>query len=452
MACPPLRRFLLSPCRVRRLAPPALLHALWSRHSPFLSALCAEDGSADDSWVLWVVLAAVFVVVVIAVGVGYKKWGGGKASTPKPAPVPTNTDVEAGTGKKPQSVAGSSVPAHVRAASDAAANAQGVVNSFSQFSQDLGSKMSYVFPLGVLACGASVGMDASAHLPLRTLPQQQLQPPCGWLSQHELCSHQEVRLPRGALRCDPLFSRLHACTVARSDPSIGSFLDGDESWTISADQITVDERIGGGAFGMVFRGTYAGSTVALKQLFADIANPAQLNELRAEATLLSQLHHPNVLHFYGVCPRGRDIYLVTEFCPASVLGYLMDQHADHSLGMILALALQVARVRWLAGGWAAGSVVVSHALTRGIALQGMRYLHSKGVIHRDLKPDNLLLTAAGQVRVCDFGLARVQASHSMTVNKGTPAYMAPYVAVGAVACSVAGCRVLTPVMRCCLAQ
>jgi len=82
----------------------------------------------------------------------------------------------------------------------------------------------------------------------------------------------------------------------------------------------------------------------------------------------------------------------------------------------------------------------------------MRYLHSKGVIHRDLKPDNLLLTAAGQVRVCDFGLARVQASHSMTVNKGTPAYMAPYVAVSAVACSVAGCRVLTPVMRCCLAQ
>lgn len=55
----------------------------------------------------------------------------------------------------------------------------------------------------------------------------------------------------------------------------------------------------------------------------------------------------------------------------------------------------------------------------------MRYLHAKGVIHRDLKPDNLLLTASGHVRVCDFGLARVQASHSMTVNKGTPAYMAP---------------------------
>ena len=58
-------------------------------------------------------------------------------------------------------------------------------------------------------------------------------------------------------------------------------------------------------------------------------------------------------------------------------------------------------------------------------VQGMRYLHSKGVIHRDLKPDNLLLTSSGEIRVCDFGLARVQASGSMSVNKGTPAYMAP---------------------------
>lgn len=208
-------------------------------------------------------------------------------------------------------------------------------------------------------------------------------------------------------------------------------VNGDMSWTISPDQITVDERIGGGAFGIVYRGTYSGSVVALKQLFADMANAQALNEvsvawgmllficafagrdddplglvgcvcacapagaatlqLKAEATLLSHLHHPNVLHFYGVCCRGKDVFLVTEFCPASVLNYLMDPQADHSLPMILTLALQTAR--------------------------GMRYLHSKGVIHRDLKPDNLLLTAAGQVRVCDFGLARVQISRSMTVNK-----------------------------------
>ena len=58
----------------------------------------------------------------------------------------------------------------------------------------------------------------------------------------------------------------------------------------------------------------------------------------------------------------------------------------------------------------------------------MRYLHSQGIIHRDLKPDNLLITDDGFIRVCDFGLARVLHSKSMTTNKGTPAYMAPCVA------------------------
>ena len=60
-------------------------------------------------------------------------------------------------------------------------------------------------------------------------------------------------------------------------------------------------------------------------------------------------------------------------------------------------------------------------------LQALQYLHSQGVIHRDLKPDNCLLTASRAVRVCDFGLARWATSRSMTGNKGTPAYMAPEV-------------------------
>lgn len=164
-----------------------------------------------------------------------------------------------------------------------------------------------------------------------------------------------------------------------------------QAWTIPADQITIEERVGGGAFGLVWRGTYAGSPVALKQLFSGMADPSNVAEvrvpasvlyctvlwcmwvplppparvhlglsaythrrtpppsgshsqLRVEATLLSQLHHPNVLHFYGICPRGNEVFLVTEFCPASVLSYLMNPNADHGLHNIAALALQVARV------------------------------------------------------------------------------------------------------------
>ena len=206
------------------------------------------------------------------------------------------------------------------------------------------------------------------------------------------------------LTCSPLRC-LSGCVPRPHSSRSGAFplVPETVSWMIPASHVTVSGRVGGGAYGAVFRGTFSGSDVALKQLHADMSDAGSWNALRVEASLLSMLRHPHVLHFYGVCAKDGAIFLVTEFCPISLLNFLMDPASDSSLPTCVEVAVQVAR--------------------------GMRYLHSEGIIHRDLKPDNLLLTGGGVIRICDFGLARKQVAHSMTANKGTPAYMAPYVVV-----------------------
>lgn len=176
-----------------------------------------------------------------------------------------------------------------------------------------------------------------------------------------------------------------------------------EAFSIPFEQLTLEEKVGAGGAGQVWRGSYGGARVAMKQLFSSMIDATDVAEVRIEASLLSQLRHPHVVQFYGVSINGADIYIVTEFCESSLQEWLADKTTDFSLRRVLELADETA--------------------------QGMAYLHSRGVIHRDLKPENLLLTTRGKeghIRIIDLGLARVaMAGQSLTVNKGTPHYMAP---------------------------
>ena len=65
-------------------------------------------------------------------------------------------------------------------------------------------------------------------------------------------------------------------------------------------------------------------------------------------------------------------------------------------------------------------------------IQGIQYVHTKGVLHRDIKLDNILLTSEGDVKICDFGVSKIIASKSQlqTEQCGTPAYIAPEVFKG----------------------
>lgn len=94
--------------------------------------------------------------------------------------------------------------------------------------------------------------------------------------------------------------------------------------------------------------------MALKQFYSIMMQPGAIEELRREAALLSQLRHPNVLRFFGVASHGEDLYIVTEFCPGSLQGWLEVPANSSDLRAVVQVALDVAR--------------------------GMRYLHGRGVV------------------------------------------------------------------------
>lgn len=202
-------------------------------------------------------------------------------------------------------------------------------------------------------------------------------------------------------------------------------------------QVSLEKKVGAGGSGQVWRGRYQGTVVALKQLYSHMLDPEDIDEFKKEASLLSKLRHPHIVHFYGVAVGGNDVYLITEFCPrytqAVVSVWLHTSDCPPCLcSTTPTFALHLLSCSSLQQYLRArrGKPVDRMAfvgLLKQIAL-GMSYIHSKGVIHRDLKPENVLLNSAGEVRIADLGLARViKEGTAMTVNKGTPEFMAPYV-------------------------
>ncbi|KAK2956005.1 putative serine/threonine protein kinase [Blattamonas nauphoetae] len=163
------------------------------------------------------------------------------------------------------------------------------------------------------------------------------------------------------------------------------------------------KKIGTGGFGEVFSGKYEDRPVAWKKLLNTV-DPEGLKEFYREASLMSQFRHRNVVFFYGYTAPP-DMRIVMEFANrGSLHHYIHNVRLKMDMTLLFDFAEQVAA--------------------------GMAYLHSKRMIHKDLKPLNVLLTedAPGQIRclISDFGLSKI-AKHSQTlvVRKGTMQYTAP---------------------------
>ncbi|XP_047077263.1 uncharacterized protein LOC124687531 isoform X2 [Lolium rigidum] len=161
-------------------------------------------------------------------------------------------------------------------------------------------------------------------------------------------------------------------------------------------------ELGSGAFGTVFHAKWKGSDVAVKRIWA---SEEQRTDFWNETSILASLHHPNLVSFYGVVLDGPEgsVGTITEYMDGgSVRQALQKKLFDRCRRLVIVM---------------------------DIAL-GMQYLHGKGIVHFDLKCDNLLLNRSNAQRpvckVADFGLSKVK--HQPLISggvRGTLPWMAP---------------------------
>ncbi|KAL8147084.1 hypothetical protein AgCh_004706 [Apium graveolens] len=198
-------------------------------------------------------------------------------------------------------------------------------------------------------------------------------------------------------------------------PLESSFNDFDISslQIIKNEDLEEQKELGSGTFGTVYHGKWRGSDVAIKRIkkscFAGRSSEQErlTIEFWREAEILSKLHHPNVVAFYGVVQDGPGGTLATvaEFMVDGSLRHVLlrkDRHLDHRKKLIIAMD----------------------------AAFGMEYLHSKNIVHFDLKCDNLLVNLKDPSRpickVADFGLSKIKRNTLVSGGvRGTLPWMAP---------------------------
>ncbi|KAF5385865.1 hypothetical protein D9615_002457 [Tricholomella constricta] len=167
------------------------------------------------------------------------------------------------------------------------------------------------------------------------------------------------------------------------------------------------ETIGKGAYGSVHKGEHipTGNVVALKIInLDDKSGSDDVGDIQREVALLTQLRDaPNVTKYYGCYMDGPRVWIVMELAQG---------------GSVLSL-MKASRNGCIEEKYV--SVIVREVLV------GLSYLHKVPVIHRDIKAANILVTAAGKVVICDFGVSALLATSSSKRNTltGTPHWMAP---------------------------
>ncbi|KAK9823151.1 hypothetical protein WJX72_000639 [[Myrmecia] bisecta] len=168
------------------------------------------------------------------------------------------------------------------------------------------------------------------------------------------------------------------------------------------DNYHVVELVGEGSFGKVYKGRrkFTGQITAMKFIMKHGKSEKDIKNLRQEIEILRNLRHENIIQMLDAFETKTDFCVVTEFGHGELFEILED---DQSLP----------------------EEVVQHIAKQ--LVRALHYLHSNRIIHRDMKPQNILIGANGVVKLCDFGFARAMSCNTMVLTsiKGTPLYMAP---------------------------
>ncbi|ELP87947.1 interleukin-1 receptor-associated kinase, putative [Entamoeba invadens IP1] len=173
------------------------------------------------------------------------------------------------------------------------------------------------------------------------------------------------------------------------------------------DKLIEEKEIGHGSFGIVYKGIYRGNCVAIKKM-KEIKNDD--DEFEKEVNMLDKFRSDFIVHFYGAVFIPNKVCMVTEFGLYGSLQDLMKHKTSEKVEMKFRIKILVD------------------------AAKGIIYLHENGVLHRDIKPDNILMFSMDffekvNAKLTDFGSARsvnlLMTNMTFTKNVGTPTYMAP---------------------------
>eukprot|EP00400_MALV-I_sp_L67-5_P001271 gene1271-1132_t len=166
----------------------------------------------------------------------------------------------------------------------------------------------------------------------------------------------------------------------------------------------LDKKIGKGSFAAVWKGhrvENAGDVVAIKVISRQTVH--ETTQLKQEVSVLKQIHHPHIVRFRDLKKSAGHFYLILEYCSGGDLAKFIRTRGCVSEDIAMPLLTQLA--------------------------DGLRVLHSQNFIHRDLKPQNILLTDESDypvLKIADFGFARALMPQDMAATIcGSPLYMAP---------------------------
>jgi serine/threonine-protein kinase len=167
----------------------------------------------------------------------------------------------------------------------------------------------------------------------------------------------------------------------------------------------INGELGRGAMGVVYKASdpTIGRTVALKTMRLDVHGldaGEMVRRFKNEARAAGVLNHPNIVTIYDAGEHEGILYIAMEFIEGTTLQALLEQTRILDAEQVLHFAREVAK--------------------------GLDYAHAKGIVHRDVKPANIMITAHGGVKIMDFGIAKAGGSMTSTGQVlGTPNYMSP---------------------------
>eukprot|EP00826_Nyctotherus_ovalis_P035294 TRINITY_DN301_c0_g4_i1.p1 TRINITY_DN301_c0_g4~~TRINITY_DN301_c0_g4_i1.p1 ORF type:complete len:485 (-),score=132.32 TRINITY_DN301_c0_g4_i1:42-1496(-) len=170
----------------------------------------------------------------------------------------------------------------------------------------------------------------------------------------------------------------------------------------------IGRLLGMGAFGKVNLGMHklTGKLVAIKSIKKEyLSDEASKQKVLQEYSILKHLRHPNVIRLHESFETDKHILIVTEMCSGGDLLNYVKQRKKLPEDTAKLVFKQL--------------------------IKGLQYCHAQGVVHRDIKLDNILLNSSGELKICDFGVSRlVRRGERIKGHCGTPAYIAPEILRG----------------------